>query len=307
MEHLDEESLAAAAEGKASPESLSHLADCGDCRSLVLSARRGLEAPRRSILPWAAAAAVLLAAGAWKLSHRPSIPAPAAALPSAAWLVEEGKPWTASRDAQPFVLEGGVPGAAWGGTRIEVNGGNLRLEKGEALLRIPEGLTLSLGSVPLKGEVWIGVERTSASLLREARAAEPCRIWTGQGPEPAHLRALRAALPLQGKGSREGLISVRLKRPPAASEVLLAFPQPSGARAWLLGDWKARGYPETATFSVAYGPWGARGSVEGRRVWSLDAAGAAALPKPPAGVEAGISAKGGRVEALRTESWGAPE
>lgn len=122
-------------------------------------------------------------------------------------------------------------------------------------------------------------------------AAHACRRAEGGwrlGPDgPARLA--------DPSGPEEGILLARFRRPPQQVQVTLAFPQPGGSRAWLLGDWVSRGFGETVTLSVAYGPWGAEGYVDGRRAWSMDAS-RLAQTLSASGLATGIEISGGAVE-----------
>lgn len=383
----DPNALAVLAEGGEETSALrEHLAGCAACRDTLEAIRaeigdpepppkveaalwedtaRALAPPRRrSWIPLAAAAGLLLCAGLWIRSRTgptpPAVP-PSQDLPS--WLPSGS--WTSTRDGEPVLLEGGIGAVAGPGTSLRTGPGVLHLDAGELALEVPKGAGLSLGSCARieSGRLWISAVEASrtGSLFRDAwaggvpglrllllegkaflksadgseRPAAPGErmalqdgAWTSLGKDPSP-RALalasaldaeawsvtRGALPLKdgawrlegrassaclGAGIPEGALTVRLRRPPAGSEVLLSF----SGRAWVLGDWAARGFGAEAVLTVAFGPWGARGYANGRRAWAMDPkALATTLPASPEGGISGVRVSGSDVEILEARIW----
>jgi hypothetical protein len=141
-----------------------------------------------------------------------------------------------------------------------------------------------------------GVRRLRETLGRRFRPP----AWTvREQVEPAGGEAWRlghAARLGLSEAPPEATLRIRMDRPSPEAEVRIAFPQPGGPRAWLIGDWQARGLGEAATLSVAYGPWGACGYADGRRLWVLGPDGPSGRLLPaPRGMALGIAVSGAGV------------
>jgi hypothetical protein len=220
------------------------------------------------------------AGGALWARRNPTSPTAAWSLLTSVWAVETGA-------FQVSVVSGtaelsSIPGEA--PLRLDATGlaewreGRWKILEGQAL---PEGVSTLRRLLPsAAGTAWTNL-----------RAAETLPLPQGGwalGPgDPAWLAA--------GAAPPQGTLTVTLKRPPSQTDVLLVFPQPGGSRAWRLGDWSGRRFSDLVTLTVAYGPWGARGYVDGQKAWTLGP-GAASLSAAPPGLEIGVVASGGRLE-----------
>lgn len=238
--------------------------------------------------------------------------------------VPEGLPWTvASPEGASACAEGTAlwaeqessPETAAGWVLREARaseGSRLRVwaERGTLTLRNPgPGGQVTEHAAPALA-VWDGVIwacRPSGEIPQAVRElgrawASPTRPWTAGGAAvreqggwklgPGSGRVLLPDAP------REGVLRVRVLPVARDTELALAFPHPDGARLWRIGDWGSRKLGKIAVLSLAYGPWGAAGYVDGEPRWSMDAAQAGTLARAPEGLEAGLSSAGGPVSVL---------
>lgn len=182
---------------------------------------------------------------------------------------ESGQVTLGSRDGKPGSEEVLPPGSA---ARWQ-EGRWIREEGGEARRRA-ESLRAALPA-------W---EQAGGWTLCEDATPLPQGGWR-LGARKGRARLASPSAPAQG------LLTVSLRRPAPRSEIRIVFPQPGGSRAWRLADWASRGLGESATLTVAYGPWGARGDADGRTLWSMTPA-ELAKAMPAAEPGAGISLEG---------------
>lgn len=218
---------------------------------------------------------------------------------------ESGALWASLPD--PKVA--GLLRDAWASpaARIEV-----WLESGRGILRTPEGreTPLTAPALAVRGPEGWSVRPAAqapegATALRDFAAA-----WKpSNGPWEVRDRTEMsgAGWILDGSAGRarlgtsravsSGVLTVPLQRPADGLELTIVFPQPGGARSWPLGSWEARGLGETAVLSVAFGPWGAEGYLNGRRAWTRSPRETASLLQPAeGGLSLGVVLRGGRMK-----------
>ena len=180
---------------------------------------------------------------------------------------------------------------------------------GTLVLKSPDGSTSTHAAPALA--IWDGSTwacRPSPEIPHAVRDlglawTAPARPWTAVGASVREQGGWKLG-PGSGRvlfpdAPPEGVLRVRVLPVAPDTELALAFPHPDGARLWRIGDWGSRKLGRIAVLSVAYGPWGAAGYVDGELRWHMDAAEAArALARAPEGLEAGLASTGGPVSVL---------
>ncbi len=200
--HLDDDDAAALAEGSLGARDRQaaevHLADCEDCRSLVLAAQAGLSAAPGVPAPlrrYAVAAAVLVLVGMAATWFRPrSLPQAPPPRSSSRGVrlasgVVEGLPWAALSENLAVELP---PGSRLsplpGGWRLEAGeawwtsqgAGPVRLEAAGMVLELhgPAVLGVRLIPAPAVASAWTGLTLGQAEA---AAPAPPVEVWVEEG------------------------------------------------------------------------------------------------------------------------------